>query len=231
MRVLVMEDQPGPAQVLIDYLIELGHHPIVVPSAEAALGCLHSARPDVIVLDIKLPGMSGIDFLRLKRVRDLGVPVVAVSGTVDEGEARECLRLGALDVIGKPVGLDRLADVLDCVAPDALARRASDAARPERRRSPRAELSFTVRVRDDGGEWEATATTLSAYAITLRPGDHLHGRKAVTLAFTPPDGREAITVLSVLMRDAPEGATYFFVDLGAAEVQRLRKLIAVRLGA
>jgi CheY-like chemotaxis protein len=230
MRVLVVEDESGPAAVLVDYLIELGHHPIVVPSAEAALGRLHSARPDVIVLDINLPGMSGLEFLRLKRVRDLGVPVVAMSGVVDECEARECLRLGALDFVGKPVRLDRLADALDCVAPDALARRASDTARPERRRSPRADVSFAVRVRDDGGEWESTATTLSAYAITLRPRDPVRRSKTVTLVFAPPDAGPAITVLAVLMRDEPEAATYFFVNLDAADVQRLRK-VAARLGS
>jgi len=41
--------------------------------------------------------MSGVDFLQLRPVRALGVPIVAVSGVVDESQARECLRLGAAD--------------------------------------------------------------------------------------------------------------------------------------
>ena len=51
--------------------------------------------PDAILLDINLPGMSGLDFLQLRPVREAGLPIVAISGVVTETQARECLRLGA----------------------------------------------------------------------------------------------------------------------------------------
>jgi len=64
-RVLVVEDEEAPAEIFHDFLVALGHQPIVVHTAEAGLRELRSARPDAVLLDIHLPGMSGLDFLRL----------------------------------------------------------------------------------------------------------------------------------------------------------------------
>jgi DNA-binding response OmpR family regulator len=100
MRVLGVEDQVDLGDVFRDFLFALGHQPLVVHTAEAALARLQTERPDAILLDVHLPGMSGLDFLQLRPVRDLGVPIVAVSGVIDEHQARECLQLGAADFMG-----------------------------------------------------------------------------------------------------------------------------------
>jgi CheY-like chemotaxis protein len=95
MRVLVVEDEEALGAVFRDVLTDLGHDAAVVPSAEAALGWLERQRPDAILLDINLPGMSGLDFLQLRPVREAALPIVAISGVATESQARECLRLGA----------------------------------------------------------------------------------------------------------------------------------------
>lgn len=231
MRVLVVEDEEAVGDVFLDYLIELGHQPVLVRSAEAALGRLQTERPDAIILDVKLPGMSGLEFLQLRRVRELGVPIVAVSGVATEHQARECLRLGAFDFVGKPVALERLGEVLDCVGPFALGRFEDEGRRAERRRAPRAALALPIRVLEySGSEWPATSTSVSPYAIKLRPRERLRPGKAVKLAFTPPDGGPALTVMAVLTREEPDGAIYFFVNLSATDSQRLRDLIARHRG-
>ena len=74
MRVLVVEDQVDLGDVFRDFLVELGHHPLVVHTAEAALAKLRTEPLDAILLDVQLPGMSGVDFLQLRPVRALGVP-------------------------------------------------------------------------------------------------------------------------------------------------------------
>ncbi|MGH7345521.1 MAG: response regulator, partial [Candidatus Rokuibacteriota bacterium] len=122
LRILVVEDDERLAEVFRDFTAELGYLPIVVGSAEAALEALTSARPDAILLDVRLPGMSGVEFLNLAEVRDSGVPVVVVSGVATEMEARACLKLGALDFIRKPVTLERLGQVLAYLGPFALSR-------------------------------------------------------------------------------------------------------------
>jgi DNA-binding response OmpR family regulator len=88
LRVLVVEDEGELGRIFGDYMAELGYEPDVVGSAEAALERLHTTPPHLIILDVKLPGMSGLEFLALKVVRDAGVPVVVVSGYVTEEQAR-----------------------------------------------------------------------------------------------------------------------------------------------
>jgi len=142
MRVLIVEDEQTLGEVFRDFLAELGHDAIVVRTAEAALATLDRQRPDAIILDINLPGMSGLDFLQLRPVRESGLPIVAISGVATESQARECLRLGALDFVGKPVPLERLNEVLTFLEPHALTRRAEQARQSERRRGPRVQIGF-----------------------------------------------------------------------------------------
>src|SRR6185436_13573176 len=113
MRVLVVEDEPTLCDVYEDFLSERGHEAVIAQTAEAALQSLQHERPDAVILDIHLPGMSGLDLLRLRITHELGVPVIVISGMVGEQQARECLALGAREFMGKPVSLERLGDAID----------------------------------------------------------------------------------------------------------------------
>jgi len=176
MRVLVVEDEPALGDVFRDFLLELGHQPLVVRSAEAALGKLRTERPDAIILDIHLPGMSGLDFLQHGEVRESGVPVVVMSGHATEAQALDCLRLGARDFMAKPLPLEHLRRILECLEPIALAHEpaAAPPAVPagERRRAPRVRASLPVRVQEYGGaEWQATCVDLSVSGAKIRAGE------------------------------------------------------------
>lgn len=229
MRVLVVEDEPDLGDVFRDFLLELGHLPLVVRTAEAALGQLRTERPDAIILDIHLPGMSGLEFLQLRPVKELGVPIVAVSGVVTENQARECLRLGATDFVGKPVPLDRLTEVLMYLEPAAMSRAVEGAPRADRRRQPRAALSIPVRVAEyNGAEQHASTVELGAMGLKARLPVGLPTRTVVKLTFTPPDGGPAITVMSLVTRVDPDGHAFAFVNLDAHEADRLRGLIQQR---
>lgn len=226
MRVLVVEDEAPLGEVFRDLLAELGHDAIIVRSAEAALGTLEEQRPDAIILDINLPGMSGLDFLQLRPVRDAALPIVAISGVATEAQARECLRLGALDFVGKPVPLDRLNEVLTFLEPHALTRRRSESARHERRRSPRASTGFRVRIVEyKGTGWDGVCTELSATGMRVRSSAPLAEGAAVKLLFTPPDGASAVEVISLVVRVDRDGAAFSFVHLANSEARRLSDIV------
>ncbi len=227
MRVLVVEDELDVGGVFRDFLVELGHQPLVARSAEAALGQLQAERPDAIILDINLPGMSGLDFLRSRPIRECGVPIVAVSGVATETQARECLRLGALDFVGKPVPFQRLSEVLAYIEPHALYRRRAEVGgQAERRRATRVPLAIPVRVLEySGQEWTAMSVDVSAFGMKLRSDSSVNAGAAAKLTFVPPDGGPAIQVMSVLVRVDFNGHAFYFVNLTADEFQRLNTLV------
>ena len=226
MRVLVVEDEEPLGEVFRDFLAEMGHDATVVRSAEAALGSLERQRPDAIILDINLPGMSGLDFLQLRPVREAALPIVAVSGVATEGQARECLRLGALDFVGKPVPLERLNEVLTFLEPDALTRRRTESARHERRRGPRAQIGFPVRIVEyKGTAWDGICAELSATGMKVRSRAELTEGAAVKLLFTPPDGATPVEVISLVVRVDGDGTAFSFVHLANAEAKRLSELV------
>jgi CheY-like chemotaxis protein len=228
MRVLVVEDEVEVGAVLRDMLAELGHEPMLVRSAEGALGLLPKARLDAIVLDIQLPGMSGLDFLQLRPVRESGVPVVAMSGVATETEARESLRLGALDFLDKPVPLDRLRAVLASIEPQALFRHQVDAAtRLERRRAPRVPLPLPVHVLEyNGAAWDASSVNVSASGMKIHQVVGVSPGAAVKLVFGLPDGGEPIQVMGLLIRQDRDGYAFCFANLTATGVERLSSLRA-----
>ena len=227
MRVLVVEDETDLGEVFRDFLSELGHQAVLVRSAEAALGKLQSERPDAIILDIQLPGMSGLDFMQLRPVRESGLPIVAVSGVVSESQARECLRLGALDFVGKPVPLERLHDVLFFLEPHAINRMRDDQARhAERRQSPRARVELPVTLHEyRGASWSATCVELSANGMRVTTEAPLSTGMAIKCAFTPPDEGGQLEVISLVLRTGADGAALSFVNLPGHEARRLGELV------
>ena len=228
MRVLVVEDEQDVGDVFLDYLLELGHQPLLVRTAEAALGKLVTERPDAIIVDVNLPGMSGIEFLQLRPIRESGVPVVAVSGVATESQARECLRLGAVDFVGKPLPFERLQEVLTYLEPHALDRKqGGDTSKQDRRQFPRAPLTVPVRIVEYGGaEWQATSIDISVGGLRVSGRAATRAGTAARLTFTPPDGGPTMTVMALLVRGDIGGYGFSFVNLTTAETERLRQIIA-----
>ncbi len=225
MRVLVVEDDKNLGEVFRDLLLELRHQPLVVGSAEDALEKLRSEPPpNAIILDIRLPGMSGLDFLKLRPVRDLGIPIVVVSGVVTESQARDCLQLGALDFVRKPVSLDYLAEILSYIDLHGALDRSSRWA--ERRRSARAHVVVPVRILDyNGAASEGTSVELSVCGMRVRSNALLNRDAAVILSFALPDGEAPISVLSLAVRVDRDGYGFAFVNLLEGDLRRLSDFI------
>jgi DNA-binding response OmpR family regulator len=99
--VLVVEDDQSIARLIRDYLDRAGYNVIVTGDAETALTRSKIEKPDVIVLDLGLPGRDGIELLRELR-RFSAVPVVIVTARGDETDRVVGLELGADDYMVKP---------------------------------------------------------------------------------------------------------------------------------
>jgi len=227
LRVLIVEDEQALRDVFRDFVAGLGYDAIAVASAEDALEKLVSEHPHAILLDVRLPGMSGLDFLELPTVRDSGVPIVAISGVATESQARECLKRGALEFIRKPVTLERLSAVLAYVEPFARARAESEQERGvDRRPAPRVAVDLPARlVTEKGVPWESTCTELSATGMKVVTRARLRPGHAVKIAFTPPGGGAPLDAVALVVRVDKAGTALWFLDLLPTEIQRLRALV------
>ena len=100
-RVLIVDDERQVAELLQecvgpDYAAE-----IALRGADA-LAAARRARPDVVLLDVNMPGMSGVEVLHELRTLDATIPVIMVTATPDHSAVAEALRLGAFSYIPKP---------------------------------------------------------------------------------------------------------------------------------
>ena len=103
-RVLVVDDEPELAEVVREYLRDQ-YDVEIANSGPAAIAAFHARRPDVVFLDINMPGPSGVEVLKTLRQADPSVPVIMVTVNTDVGIVEECLREGAFAYVPKPFDL------------------------------------------------------------------------------------------------------------------------------
>jgi len=116
--VLVVDDDPGVRHLLEHFLSARGLRVTTVPSAEDALEILRRQEPALMLLDLNLDGMSGVQLLETMAAEGLRVcHLWAMSGIVPDDEALAALRLGAAEFINKPFDLDHLDFSLQLLSP------------------------------------------------------------------------------------------------------------------
>ena len=100
-HILVVDDEPRIAEIARDYLQRAGFHVTTASSGADALTIARSRHPDLIVLDLGLPHMDGLDVTRALR-KQSDVPIIMLTARVDEGDKVIGLELGADDYVTKP---------------------------------------------------------------------------------------------------------------------------------
>src|ERR1700755_705896 len=100
-RVLVVDDDPALAEMLGIFLRSEGFLPSFVADGERALAAFRESRPDIVLLDLMLPGMSGIDVARAIRTES-GIPIVMLPAKSDPVDVVLGLESGADDYVVKP---------------------------------------------------------------------------------------------------------------------------------
>jgi len=103
-RILIIDDDPSQTEVLAYSFQQQGFLPIVVHSGTEGLALARSERPDVILLDIEMPGTNGLEICRELNddPKTCGIPIVMLSGTDRSDVIRQCRMAGCQFFVGKP---------------------------------------------------------------------------------------------------------------------------------
>jgi len=106
--ILVVDDEPLVRDLLVQFLSLRGYRALGVKDGPEALSMVEQAPPDLILLDLFMPGMDGVEVLRQLRQREYTGGVIIITGSHDEERLDEAWAVGPQEVIGKPIDLERL---------------------------------------------------------------------------------------------------------------------------
>jgi len=163
MQVLIADDHAANRMVLQSLLQKAGHRVVAVNDGESVLDAVESSDYDVIVVDLHMPGISGLDMMRQLRMMEAGsnrkTPVVVLSADVTPTSVSQCEQAGARAFIAKPIVASRLLDMLAEIASGNKANLPAQTARPQ---LPSCDDNLDMQVLDElrslgmGKEFEAT---------------------------------------------------------------------------
>lgn len=167
--VLILEDDPHTVEVVQLYLRRDGHHVLSATDGIAGLSLAREAQPDLIILDLMLPGMDGLEICRILR-QESDVPIVMLTARADEEDRLAGLDLGADDYVIKPFSPRELAARIRAV----LRRSARDELEGGAARLDYESISMEMRQRTvhvDGTQIHLTPTEIRLLALLMRePG-------------------------------------------------------------
>jgi DNA-binding response OmpR family regulator len=165
-RILIVDDEPKIVRLVADYLGDAGFDVVTAGSGDEALMRVRTDRPDLVVLDLGLPGLDGLDVTRTIR-RNGGLPIIVLTARADETDRVIGLELGADDYVTKPFSPRELVARVRAV----LRRHAGSGDREELRAGELLLDVARMRVLRDGSPVELTATEFQLLAAMARhPG-------------------------------------------------------------
>ena len=106
--ILIVDDDPGQRSLLNSFLTSQGFETTPVSSGEQALAVLDTSEVSMMISDVRMPGISGLETLRRARKKHLNLPILLVTAYPEIREAVGAMRDGALNYLSKPIDLDEL---------------------------------------------------------------------------------------------------------------------------
>ncbi|MCK4640790.1 MAG: response regulator [Candidatus Marinimicrobia bacterium] len=106
--VFIVDDDPNNLELLAVKLTQIGYRVITVQSGKDALELINQEKPGLVLLDIMMPEMNGIETLKRIKAIDSDIPVVMVTAVWDNDEAKKTFEIGAYEYITKPVDMEYL---------------------------------------------------------------------------------------------------------------------------
>ena len=128
-KILIVEDNALNIKLFCDLLAAHGHEPEAVSDSRLALETARTFRPDLVITDIQLPHVSGMDLIRMLRddaeLRD--VPIMAVTAYSAQGDEERIRAAGAQSYVSKPISVVKFAAAVDELLQPALAAKPAEA--------------------------------------------------------------------------------------------------------
>jgi CheY-like chemotaxis protein len=123
-RILLVEDNDVSRQLMSDFLISCGHHVLCLADAKSFVAAMAHFRPNLILLDIKLPLVDGYTLLeQLQKTPEwVDIPVIVISAYAFRADRQRALNLGARRYLVKPVKLADLTQAIEDVVDYSLVR-------------------------------------------------------------------------------------------------------------
>lgn len=229
-NVLLVDDDPHIRQVLAFAFGKAGMATREAADGEAALASVDEAKPDLVVLDINMPRMDGLEVCRRLRAMECGVPILFLSSRDDEIDRVLGIELGADDYVVKPFSPREVV-----ARAGAILRRTAVAPAPATAATPDTQLT-QGRLRLDMAGWQAfwsgrevalTVTEFSLLAALATAPGRIHSREMLIDRLHGPGFAVTDRTIDSHIRNLRRK----FADCGAGDVIETRAGIGYRLGA
>ena len=122
-KVLLVDDEREFVQTLSERLLMRDMGSTVAYDGESALAMVQEEEPEVMILDLKMPGIDGIEVLRRVKATRPDIEVIILTGHGSEVDRKTCMALGAFAYLQKPVNIDELSETLKKANEKVLARK------------------------------------------------------------------------------------------------------------
>ncbi len=177
--ILIVDDDRALRRALATYLCDLGHGAAEAGDGEAALAWLSRHHADAVLLDLRMPGMDGMEVLQRIRRKPNPPPVAVLTTVPTSDNTIEATRLGAADHLAKPIGRDGLQALLGRMLPAAGASSASSTMARAREdkldRARRHGMGPAIRVAD-GSDEDRVGAWPENFVCDTRLGPNRNGR-------------------------------------------------------
>ncbi len=251
-KILIVDDDAALRQAIATALDDLGHLAEQATDGQAALAWLSWHQADAVLLDLRMPGMDGIEVLRRIRAGPTPPPVAVLTAVPTSDNTIEAMRLGAADHLAKPIGREGLRALLSRILPDRAADASATTAAPAVRDGDLVGSSTAMREVQKAigllADSDATVLLLGETGTgkeVVARAIHRHGKRAkaafvaVNCAAIPAELLEsllfghvrgaftgAVTDRSGSFREA-QGGTLFLDEIGDMDLGMQAKLLRV----
>lgn len=107
-KILIVDDEKDLTEMIAKFLYNSGYEALTAFNGLEAIEKVTKEKPQIVLLDIRMPGMDGLGVLKAIKTINPKIAVVMITGVEDEDIAKQCMEAGAFDYITKPISLDYL---------------------------------------------------------------------------------------------------------------------------